>query len=181
VNRISLLRITAVGSAADESTISVPITSNVVGEDGELQHDRLSSVRWTVEREGQIMKLAGTILVVKKEQRVTERFSKREFVLETRDNPRYPQSILFQMTGDKMGQLDSVKEDDEVTVEFEIRGREWRSPSGEIKHFNTLDAFKVEVSKASQRERSNPSPTSTSTSRPPVAGGNGGPDDDIPF
>ncbi len=30
---------------------------------------------------------------------------------------------------------------DEVQVEFSLRGREWKSPSGEVKFFNSLDVW----------------------------------------
>jgi hypothetical protein len=32
-------------------------------------------------------------------KQVSERFSKREFIVETTDNPKYPQTVLFQLTG----------------------------------------------------------------------------------
>jgi len=29
-------------------------------------------------------------------------------------------------------------------VSFNLRGREWTSPQGEVKYFNTLDAWRIE-------------------------------------
>ena len=43
-------------------------------------------------------------------QQVTERFRKREFVLAVNDNPKYPQQIKFQLTGDRCEQLDGIQE-----------------------------------------------------------------------
>jgi hypothetical protein len=81
-------------------------------------------------------------------KQVSERFSKREFVVELVDNPKYPQTVLFQLTGDRCAQLDDMRVGDEVRIEFSLRGREWRSPSGEVKYFNSLDVWKIEPARA---------------------------------
>jgi len=77
-------------------------------------------------------------------KQVSERFSKREFVLELTDNPKYPQVVLFQLTGDRCAQLDEFRVGDQVRIDFSLRGREWRSPQGDLKYFNSLDVWKVE-------------------------------------
>jgi uncharacterized membrane protein YgcG len=77
-------------------------------------------------------------------KQVSERFSKREFVVAMADNPKYPQVVLFQLTGDRCSQLDDFAVGDEVRIEFSLRGREWKSPQGEVKYFNTLDVWRVE-------------------------------------
>lgn len=87
-------------------------------------------------------------------KQVSERFSKREFVVELTDNPKYPQVVLFQLTGDRCSQLDGMNVGDEVAIEFSLRGREWRSPSGEVKYFNTLDVWKIQPARAN-RSRGN--------------------------
>jgi len=89
------------------------------------------------ETSGRIHQLSGT-------QQVTERFRKREFVVELADNPRFPQYVLFQLTGDRCEDLDKFKVGDEVRVEFSLRGREWKSPKGEIKYFNSLDVWTIQ-------------------------------------
>ncbi len=76
-------------------------------------------------------------------KQVSERFTKREFVIELTDS-KYPQHVLFQLTGDRCSQLDSLKVGDEVRIEFSLRGREWKSPSGEVKYFNSLDVWQIE-------------------------------------
>jgi hypothetical protein len=89
------------------------------------------------------MEAAGRLHVIFEAKQVTERFRKREFVIELADNPRYPQHVLFQLTGDRCEQLDAFREGDEVQVEFSLRGREWNAPSGETKYFNSLDCWEV--------------------------------------
>ena len=119
--------------------------------------------------------LQGKIVTVFDTVEVSARFTKREFVLETPD--RYPQAILFQATGDRCSQLDDLREGDEVKVEFSVRGREWRSPKGELKYFNSLDVWKVERvgSQQSLDTGRGGSGSKPSSSSPPAS------DEDIPF
>lgn len=77
---------------------------------------------------------------------VSERFRKREFVLEIADG-KYPQTVMFQLTGDRCAELDKCEEGQTVEVEFALRGREWTSPKGEVKYFNTLDVWSVSAAR----------------------------------
>jgi len=73
----------------------------------------------------------------------TERFRKRDFVVELSDNARFPQLVLFQLTGDRCEAIDGFSQGEEVGVEFSLRGREWTSPSGEVRYFTSLDVWSV--------------------------------------
>jgi hypothetical protein len=84
----------------------------------------------------------GTIVAILDTQQVTERFRKREFVLEIRDG-NYPQTVIFQLTGDRCESLDGFSRGNIVDVEFSLRGREWTSPKGEVRYFNSLDVWTV--------------------------------------
>lgn len=95
----------------------------------------------------------GKLHTIFETKQVSERFTKREFVIELADNPKYPQVVLFQLTGDRCSQLDGMRVGDEVRIEFSLRGREWRSPSGELKYFNSLDVWKIEPARASRGRR----------------------------
>lgn len=90
----------------------------------------------------------GKLHTVFETKQVSERFSKREFVVEMTDNPKYPQVVLFQLTGDRCAQLDGLNVGDQISIEFSLRGREWKSPSGELKYFNSLDVWKVMPARA---------------------------------
>lgn len=90
----------------------------------------------------------GKLHTIFETKQVSERFTKREFVIELADNPKYPQVVLFQLTGDRCSQLDGMRVGDEVRIEFSLRGREWRSPSGDVKYFNSLDVWKIEPARA---------------------------------
>jgi len=101
------------------------------------------------------IEVTGKLHTINDTKQVSERFSKREFVVELADNPKYPQLVLFQLTGDRCSQLDEHKVGDEVRIEFSLRGREWRSPQGELKYFNSLDVWKLEPARAAQGRRGN--------------------------
>ncbi|MEZ4366154.1 MAG: DUF3127 domain-containing protein [Kofleriaceae bacterium] len=90
------------------------------------------------------IEITGKLHTIFETNRVSERFTKREFVLELTDNPKYPQVVLFQLTGDRCSNLDHFSVGDEVRVDFSLRGREWHSPKGETKYFNSLDVWKIE-------------------------------------
>ena len=89
------------------------------------------------------LEVKGRLHKIFETKQVTERFTKREFVVEVQDG-KYPQMVLFQLTGDRCANLDSHREGDEVRIEFNLRGREWRSPKGEIRFFNSLDVWRLE-------------------------------------
>src|SRR6185503_19031041 len=91
-----------------------------------------------------MLQVKGRLKVKGSEQAVSERFRKREFVI-TDESSQYPQHISFQLTQDKCSLLDKVNVGDELTVSFNLRGREWKSPQGEIKYFNSLEAWKIDV------------------------------------
>jgi hypothetical protein len=89
-----------------------------------------------------MFKLKGKIRVIMPTVQVSEKFAKRELVITTDD--QYPQDIMFQFTQDKCNLLDGFDVNQNVEVSFNLRGREWTSPAGEIKYFNTLDAWRVD-------------------------------------
>ena len=89
-----------------------------------------------------MFKLTGTLKVANGTQVISEKFSKREFVIETND--QYPQLVMFQLTQDKCELLSAFKVGNEIEVSFNLRGREWTSPAGEVKYFNTLEAWRLE-------------------------------------
>jgi len=126
---------------------------------------------------------SGRLHVIHEAQQVTERFRKREFVLELGDNPRYPQFVLFQLTGDRCDQLEGFEVGDEVEVEFSLRGREWTSPKGDVKYFNSLDVWTLTRTGANAGEgRDTGPPAHFGTSEPPLPDAPPpGPEDDIPF
>ena len=92
------------------------------------------------------MKVTGNIKVINDTQVITDKFSKREIVIT--DNSMYPQDIMFQFTQDKCSVLDAYKVGQNVEISFNLRGREWTSPQGEVKYFNTLEGWRIEEATA---------------------------------
>jgi hypothetical protein len=88
------------------------------------------------------MELQGTIKRIAQTETFASGFQKREFVILTTE--QYPQPINLEVMGDKIDILDPIKEGDNVGVGINIRGREWVSPMGETKYFNSIVAWKIQ-------------------------------------
>lgn len=121
--------------------------------------------------------VTGTIYSVGETQQVTDRFRKRVFVLTFADNPKYPQHVEFQVTGDKCGLLDDFGEGEIVTVEYNLRGRLRTKGDG---CFNALEAWRIGPAQAqaragAQRHRDERPPSPRSDGPPPPT------DDDLPW
>lgn len=98
----------------------------------------------------------------------TDKFRAREFVIEVEEG-QYPQLVKFQLTQEKCELLDDYNEGDELTVHFDLRGREWNG-----KYFTNLNAWRLE-SAASNNTNSEQPPMD----QPPP--GNEQDYDEIPF
>ena len=97
----------------------------------------------------------------------TDKFRAREFVLEVEDG-QYPQLVKFQLTQDKCDLLDDYNEGDELTVHFDLRGREWNG-----KYFTNLNAWRLESTSSTTK------PEPLATDQPPP--GDERDYDEIPF
>ena len=91
------------------------------------------------------MEVIGILKVKEETVQVSEKFKKREFVIELTDNPKYPQFINFQLVQDSCPMLDQFNLDSKLRVEFDLRGRKWTNPDGVDKYFNSLQAWKIET------------------------------------
>lgn len=99
------------------------------------------------------MELTGKIKLIRPTQKVSETFSKREFVITTEE--QYPQDIQIEFTQDKCDLLNVVQVGQQVTVGINIRGREWINPQGEAKYFNTLQAWKINKENSAPQNNNN--------------------------
>jgi hypothetical protein len=111
--------------------------------------------------------LTGKIKLIQPEKTFDSGFRKREMVV-TVDDGRYPQDINLEFVQDKTALLDNLQPGQEVTVSFDIRGREYNG-----RYFNNLQGWKV-------------APASDAPAPSPPEGAFGGPADydpeeDIPF
>jgi len=81
--------------------------------------------------------IKGAIKLINPVKVISDKFSVREFVITTAD--KYPQEVIFQTVNDKMDVIAPYGQGQEVTVSFNVRGREYNG-----KYYNTLDAWKVQ-------------------------------------
>ena len=144
--------------------------------------DDLARVQqWIAKQTQQLIimfKLTGSVKLIKDTVQVTEKFAKREFVINDASS-MYPQDIIFQAVQDKCSMLDGINEGEQVEVSFNLRGREWTSPQGEVKYFNTLDAWRIE--KVGQgMPQGGPSDMNLDAA-PATASTESADDDDLPF
>ena len=91
-------------------------------------------------------------------QNIKDTFKKREFVLEYAENPQYPEFVKFELIQSNCDQLDDLNIGDEVSVNFNLKGRKWTDPQGQTKYFNSLQAWRVDK-KTSQGDATPPPPT----------------------
>lgn len=120
------------------------------------------------------IQIRGKLHAIFETNQVTERFRKREFVIELLDNPRYPQLVQFQLSGDRCENLDGFNLGDEVKLDFSLRGREWQSPQGETRYFNSLDVWTIDHVGAGDQQ-------APPGDEPPVPDGPPPGFDDVPF
>lgn len=98
------------------------------------------------------MDIKGKVLKVFPKKQISDKFAKREFVIATED--KYPQQIILQTSQERCELLDNITEGDDVQAFINIRGREWISPTGEQRYFNTLEAWKITNESAQSFETS---------------------------
>ena len=67
-----------------------------------------------------------------------------KFIIVDDENSEYPQTLELQCTQEKAENLIKYnKVDDRVDISYNLRGREWTNPQGEVKVFNSIEAWKV--------------------------------------
>lgn len=88
------------------------------------------------------LSLTGTIKKIGELQTFASGFQKKELVLLTSE--QYPSPINIEFLSEAIDRLDNYKVGDQVTVHLNLRGKEWTSPQGEVKYFNSITGWKIE-------------------------------------
>lgn len=105
---------------------------------------------------------------------VSEKFKKRELIIEYAENPSYPEFVKFEAVQDKVNLFDNIKLGDQVELFFNLRGRAWIDKMGKTSYFNTLVVWRI-----------NPISSGGSSTAPeyaaPVDISSAPEDDDLPF
>ena len=116
--------------------------------------------------------IKGKVHEIGQTEQVSETFKKRSLIIEYAENAQYPEYIKFETIQDKTSLLDELRPGDEVEVHFNLRGRPWTNKEGVTSYFNSLVAWKLNItqtSAASQPQYSVPQVTPTDL------------EDDLPF
>ena len=90
------------------------------------------------------MEIQGSIKLIGNVQEISPTFKKRELVVTT--DEQYPQTISVEFVQDKTDLLNKFEIGQNVKVAINLRGREWEHPqTEEIKHFNSLQGWRIEL------------------------------------
>lgn len=129
------------------------------------------------------MELQGTVKLITDTQTFASGFQKRELVLTTQE--QYPQPINIEFLSDKISLLDQISVGDEVKIGINLRGREWVSPQGETKYFNSIVGWRIEKSAAGSNFNEPTQATPSTGNSAPATNDNPFSDDeeedDLPF
>jgi hypothetical protein len=97
------------------------------------------------------MTIKGTIKRIGATTTVSDgKFSKRELILTTTD--QYPQVVSIELQQKSCSLADSLSVGQDIEAHINIRGREWTSPQGEVKVFNTIACWKIDANPFTEAE-----------------------------
>lgn len=88
------------------------------------------------------MELQGILVFRGETQQITDKFAKRDFVVETQE--QYPQLIKFELHQDKVDLIDPYADGELITVDFNLRGRSYTDKNGNVQYANTLAVWKIQ-------------------------------------
>jgi hypothetical protein len=104
-------------------------------------------------------------------------FRKREVVITTEE--QYPQFLNIEFIQDKTDVVDKFSVGDKVKIGINLKGREWVSPQGETKYFNSIQGWRIE--KVGANPNQDPSIPPADQFEPVDDLNEEDPDDDLPF
>lgn len=135
--------------------------------------------------------ITGKLIAINDTQQVSERFKKREFVLETSEEINgnvYTNYAKMQLVQNKCEIIDNYKIGDNVKVNFNIKGNKWER-DGNVNYITNLDAWRIENAQqaagATQAQAASPAYTNMNSGNNsgPAENYNPSPEgvDDLPF
>ena len=90
------------------------------------------------------MDITGKITLIGATQQVSDRFKKRELVIEYATNPQYPEELVFEFIQDRTDLLDGYAAGQTVQVWFDVSGRKWTAPDGAVRRFISLKGWRLQ-------------------------------------
>ena len=112
--------------------------------------------------------ITGKVIDISPVNQVSEKFKKREFVIEKKETGGtavFIDYIKFQLLQDKCDLINESYLNENIKIWFNIKGNKWER-DGKINYFTNLDAWKIERSSAEGRDMSIP-PNTTLEDIPP--------------
>ena len=91
----------------------------------------------------EILKIKGTVYKVSQEEVKSEKFKKRDVILEVIEGT-YKQYLTVQFSNAKCDLLNNVRQGDMISVSINLKGRLWTGADGVEKSFNTFEGWQIE-------------------------------------
>lgn len=86
------------------------------------------------------VELKGTVKVILEEKKITDNFSKKEFVITIDEETKYPQDIVIQATNSYIEKLKGLEIGNKVIVKCSIKG----NATKDGKYFNKINLWELE-------------------------------------
>jgi hypothetical protein len=121
--------------------------------------------------------ISGKVTEVFAVQQVSDKFKKREFVIERSSEGgtnTYTDYIKFQLTQERCNLIEGVKTGEELKISFNIKGNRWEK-DGKVSYFTNLEAWRIEKLSNTANAATSAAPEFTSDDIPPEI------EDDLPF
>lgn len=102
--------------------------------------------------------ITGKIIDVLPVNQVSDKFKKREFVIEKKEtggSAVFIDYIKFQLVQDKCDLINESFLNEEVKIWFNLKGNRWER-EGKVNYFTNLDAWRIEKTSGMAREQSAP-------------------------
>jgi hypothetical protein len=99
--------------------------------------------------------ITGKVIEIAPVNQVSEKFKKREFVIEKKEaggSAMFIDYIKFQLVQDRCDLINESYMNEEVKVNFNIKGNRWER-DGKVNYFTNLDAWKIERLQAGSQEQ----------------------------
>lgn len=114
--------------------------------------------------------ITGRVIDVFPVNQVSDKFKKREFVIEKKDTGGaavFIDYIKFQLVQDKCDLINESFLNEEVKIWFNVKGNKWER-DGKVNYFTNLDAWKIERTSETGRSQNSPQNTPLEDAPPEI-------------
>lgn len=89
--------------------------------------------------------VSGKLILKEDTQRISDKFQKREFVIEVENekNPQWSDFVKIQLIQDRCDLLENIALNEQIKVYFNLRGRKWEN-QGKVSYFTNLEGWRIE-------------------------------------